>query len=92
MKLSEDKKYLENNFDVEMKKFALESVALVCLGARLGCLEDNLAKDHPAEQLRICAKDILDLSFKYEMMPKIFQKFNPRMFNRLMKLLDTQWE
>lgn len=75
-----------------MKKFSLESVALVCLGVRLGCLENNLAEDHPAEQLRICAKDIIDLGFKYEMMPKIFRKLNTRMLNRLIKLLDTQWE
>lgn len=75
-----------------MKKFALESVALVCVGARLGCLEDNLAEDHPAEQLRICAKDILDLAFKYELMPTIFKKFNTRMFDRLIQLLDIQWE
>lgn len=75
-----------------MKKFALESVALVCLGARLGALEDNLTEDHPAEQLRMCSKELIDLGFKYELMPKLFQKFNTRMFNRLMKLLDIQWE
>lgn len=75
-----------------MKKFALESVALVCLGARLGCLEDNLPEDHPAEQLRICTKEMMDLAFKYELMPKIMQKFNKRMFNRLIQIFDTQWE
>ncbi|XP_026329292.1 cytochrome P450 CYP12A2-like isoform X2 [Hyposmocoma kahamanoa] len=92
IKLSADKTYLRNNFDAEMKKFALESVALVCLGARLGALEDNLTEDHPAEQLRICSKELFDLGFKYELMPKLLQKFNTRMFNRLMKLLDTQWD
>lgn len=75
-----------------MKKFSLESVALVCLGARLGCLEDNLPEDHPAEQLRMCAKNITDLGFKYEMMPTIFRKLNASLLNRFIKVLDTQWE
>lgn len=92
IKLSKDKNYLQNNFDTEMKKFSLESVALVGLGARLGCLEDNLAENHPAEQLRMCAREMTVLAFKYEMMPNILKKFNTRMFNRMMKIFDIQWE
>lgn len=75
-----------------MTKFSLESVALVGLGARIGCMEDNLPKDHPGPQLMECAKGILDLNFKLTLMPKILQKFYTGTFDRLIKIFDTQWE
>ncbi|XP_026327449.1 probable cytochrome P450 12b2, mitochondrial isoform X2 [Hyposmocoma kahamanoa] len=92
IKLKDVNNYLQNNFDSEMTKFSLESIALVCLGTRLGCLKDNLPGDHPAAQLIKCVTDSVDLSFKYELMPNFLQKYNTRMFNRVMKLFDTQWD
>lgn len=75
-----------------MTKFSLESIALVGLGTRLGCMEDNLPKDHPAAQLIECVTQSTDLSFKYELLPRFLLKFNTRLFNRVMKLFDKQWE
>lgn len=92
IKLKDVNNYLQNNYDVEMTKFSLECIALVGLGTRLGCMEDNLPKDHPAVQLMECVKDSLDLSFKYGLMPKFLRKLNTRIFNRIMALFDTQWE
>ncbi|XP_073956280.1 cytochrome P450 CYP12A2-like isoform X2 [Choristoneura fumiferana] len=92
-KLSGKGDYLQNNFDLEMTKWSLESVALVGLGARLGCLEDDLKEDHPARQLMQCAKDILDLSFKTELLPPAIWKYiaTPN-FKKLMNTYDLQWD
>lgn len=76
-----------------MTMWSLESVALVGLGARLGCLEDDLKDDHPARQLMKCAKDIIDLSFKVELLPPSIWKYiaTPN-FKKLMNTYDLQWE
>ncbi|XP_049873861.1 cytochrome P450 CYP12A2-like isoform X2 [Pectinophora gossypiella] len=89
-KLSYD--YLENNFDVEMTKFSLESIGLVGLGSRLGALGDDMTDDHPARKLMKCAKDILQLSFKLEVGLSPWRYISTPTYRKLMRTVDTQWE
>lgn len=90
--LKEDKPYLEDNFLFEITKWSLESVALVALGSRLGCLTDNLSSDHPATKLMQCAKDILQLSFKLELLPSPWKYIATPAFKKLMRTYDIQWD
>nr|QLI62186.1 cytochrome P450 37 [Streltzoviella insularis] len=91
MKLKDDNNYLQNNFDLEMTKWSLESVGLVSLGTRLGCLRDDLPEDHPARQLIKCAKDIMELAYKLEFYPSPWKYISTPNFKKMMKTLDLQW-
>lgn len=81
-----------DKLQLEVTKWALESVAFVGLGARIGCLDDDLPDDHPARQLIECAHNILDLTFKLEIMPSIWKMYPTRTFKKMMQFLDRQWE
>jgi len=91
-KIKDDNQYLEDNFLFEVNKWSLESVALVGLGARLGCLTDELTPEHPASKLMQCAKDILTTSFELEMMPNPWKYIATPAFKKLMRTYDMQWE
>ncbi|XP_075977886.1 cytochrome P450 CYP12A2-like [Anticarsia gemmatalis] len=90
--LKDDSTYLVDNFLYEVTRWSLESVALVGLGSRLGCITDDLTPDHPASKLMQCAKDILKLSFKVEFLPNPWKYIATPSFNKLMKTYDTQWD
>lgn len=91
-KLKDQGEYLEINFEREITKWSLESVALVGLGSRLGCLSDDLTEDHPASKLMKCAKDIMDLAFKLEFMPNPWRYIATPAYKKIIKAYDTQWE
>lgn len=91
-KFKDDQNYIRDNLHFEMTKYALESVGVVGLGTRLGCLSDDLPQDHPAYQLIHAALDILDLSFKLEFLPSIWKYYSTPSFKKLVKALDTQWK
>ncbi|XP_059048495.1 cytochrome P450 CYP12A2-like isoform X2 [Achroia grisella] len=90
--LKDKEDYLENNMDLEMTKWALESVALVGLGNRIGCMEDNLKEDHPGRQLIQCSRDMIALAYKLEFLPSLWQKYSTKNFKRLVKTMDLQWD
>ncbi|KAM3965251.1 cytochrome P450 CYP12A2 [Aphomia sociella] len=91
IKIKDEKEYMQKNFDLEMTKWALESVALVGLGNRIGCIQDNLKEDHPARQLIHCAREIMDLAYKIEFFPSPWQKHSTKNFKKLIEVLDVQW-
>lgn len=91
-KLKDQKESLQKDFELEITKWSLESIALVGLGSRLGCMRDDLTEDHPAGKLIQCAKDILDLSFKLEFMPSPWKYISTPNFKKIIKTFDTQWE
>ncbi|XP_064292414.1 cytochrome P450 CYP12A2-like isoform X2 [Plodia interpunctella] len=93
IRLQDQGDYLKENWDKEMINWALESVALMAMDVRLGCLKDNLGKDHPSKQLIQCAKDILDLSFRLEILPiSIWRKYPTKTLKKLVKTFDLQWQ
>ncbi|CAH2232805.1 cytochrome P450 CYP12A2-like isoform X2 [Pararge aegeria] len=83
---------LQSNLDLEITKWSLESIAVIALGTRLGCLEDNLTEDHPARVLIKCAKDTTDLALKLEFFPSLWKFYATSNFKKMMKTLDLQWE
>ncbi|KOB72593.1 Uncharacterized protein OBRU01_09064 [Operophtera brumata] len=91
-KLKDQGDFLDNNFEHEITKWSLESVALVGLGSRLGCLSEDLTNDHPASKLMKCAKDMLDLAFKLEFMPSPWRYISTPAYKKIIKVFDTQWE
>ncbi|XP_026761747.2 cytochrome P450 CYP12A2-like isoform X2 [Galleria mellonella] len=92
IKLNGKGDYLQKNLDLEMTKWALESIALVGLGNRLGCMEDNLKQDHPGRQLIQCARDMMELAYKLEFFPSLWQKYSTKNFKKLVKTYDLQWD
>nr|QZP43549.1 cytochrome P450 monooxygenase CYP333A25 [Ephestia elutella] len=92
IRLGKEDGYLKENWDNEITKWSLESVAYVGLGTRLGCLKDDLGDDHPSRQLIKCAKDIISLSFSLEFFPSFWKKIPSPTFKKLTKTFDLQWE
>ncbi|CAH0715572.1 unnamed protein product, partial [Brenthis ino] len=84
--------YLQQNLDLEMTKWSLESVGVIALGTRLGCLKDSLSDEHPARILIKCARDMIDLSYKLENRPSLWRYFPTRNFKNLVKTFDKQWD
>ncbi|CAH2096223.1 unnamed protein product [Euphydryas editha] len=91
-RLQENDNYLDQHFDLEITKWSLESVAVVGLGTRLGCLDDGLTEDHPARILIKCSQDILELSWKLEFFPSLWKYYPTRNFKKMMNTLDLQWD
>lgn len=75
-----------------MNKWSLESIALVALGSRMGCLEDNLTEDHPGNQLMQCSKAIIETAFELEFLPSVWKYISTPNFKKIMKTYKTQWE
>ncbi|XP_045772775.1 cytochrome P450 CYP12A2-like isoform X2 [Maniola jurtina] len=84
--------YLQENLDLEITKWSLESIAVIALGTRLGCLEDNLTEDHPARVLIKCAQDVINLSFKLEFMPSLWKYYPTSNYKKIIKTFDLQWD
>ncbi|KAJ0176637.1 hypothetical protein K1T71_007816 [Dendrolimus kikuchii] len=91
-RLKDQGDYLKQYYDKEVTRWSLESVAFVGLGTRLGSLNDGLPEDHPSNILIKCSKDIMDLTFKLELLPRFLKFFTKSTFMKLMDVLDLQWE
>lgn len=91
LKLKDQENYLQWNFDLEITKWSLESVAFIGLGTRLGCLSDE-ANNEKAKLLIKCAKDIMDLAYKLEFFPSPWRYFKTPNLEKMVKTLDLQWE
>ncbi|CAK1551042.1 unnamed protein product [Leptosia nina] len=92
MKLKDDTATLNKNFDEEITKWSLESVAFVGLGSRIGCLEDDLKDDDPANTLILCAKEVLEYTWDLEFKPNPWRYFPTPSFKKLMRTYERQWD
>ncbi|XP_013145296.1 PREDICTED: probable cytochrome P450 12a5, mitochondrial isoform X1 [Papilio polytes] len=91
MKLKDKEEYLQWNFDKEVTKWSLESVAYIGLGKKLGCLRDDVDNEK-AEVLIKCARDIMDFAYKLEFSPSVWRYFETPTLKKMIKTLDLQWE
>ncbi|KAJ8731410.1 hypothetical protein PYW07_004574 [Mythimna separata] len=91
-RLKDDKAYLENNFNLELTRWSLESVALVALGSRIGCLDDNFTEEHPGRKLMQCAKDMLDTAIELELFSSVWKYIATPTFKKVMKSYQLQWD
>ncbi|XP_032517342.2 cytochrome P450 CYP12A2-like isoform X1 [Danaus plexippus] len=90
--LDKDARYMQENFDFEITKWSLESVAVIALGARLGCFQNDLPESHPARILIECAKDIINLSWKLEFRPSMWKYLATKNFRKIIRAFDLQWD
>lgn len=74
-----------------MNKWSLESIGLVALGSRMGCLDENLTEDHPGRKLMQCAKDMIETAFELEFLPSIWKYVSTPAFKKIMNTFNTQW-
>ncbi|XP_065345992.1 uncharacterized protein LOC135943381 [Cloeon dipterum] len=58
-----DKMEMPADFKNEINKWALESISLIALDTRLGCLEPNLAPDSEAQRMIDAVINVFSLSF-----------------------------
>nr|QLI62175.1 cytochrome P450 26 [Streltzoviella insularis] len=85
-----DKNILEGKFDIEMNLWALESISVMALGGRIGCLDPNLAEDSPERKLIQCVHDIFKVSDELDFKPSLWRYFPTKTFKRAMNLYDEQ--
>ncbi|XP_059477794.1 probable cytochrome P450 49a1 [Neocloeon triangulifer] len=57
---------MPEDFKNEINKWALESISLIALDTRLGCLQLNLAKDSEAQQMIDAVINVFNLSFELD--------------------------
>ncbi|KAJ8722068.1 hypothetical protein PYW08_004470 [Mythimna loreyi] len=91
-RLKDDKEYLEKNFNLEMTRWALESVALMALGSRIGCLDDTFTEDHPGRKLMQFTKDMVDTALELELYAGIWKYYATDTFKKMMNAYQTQWD
>ncbi|KAF4532106.1 hypothetical protein B566_EDAN006200 [Ephemera danica] len=88
--LRDNKGQLPDSFKNELHKWALESIALVALDTRLGCLAPNLAPDSEPQIMINCVHDALACMQKLDMGGSMFYKTLPSpTFKRFVTCMDT---
>lgn len=92
IKLKDVPNYLQENIDSEFTKFSLESIALVALGTRLRCLEDDLKAEDRAFRLMKSTKDIFECMLKLELRPNPWRYIATPSYKKIINAFDTQWE
>ncbi|KAG6443747.1 cytochrome P450 CYP12A2 [Manduca sexta] len=91
-RIKNDEEYLKWNFDTEMTKFSLESIALVALGTRLGCLQDSIPADHPAKKMMDSTKVIFEMSYKLEILPSPWRYISTPSYKKITNAYDSHWK
>ncbi|XP_050362896.1 cytochrome P450 CYP12A2-like isoform X2 [Nymphalis io] len=89
-RIRNDKNILTEKFDMEMNLWALESIAVVALGGRLNCLDENLPDDSHAKRLIHQVHNIFILSDKLDFAPGLWRYIPTPTFNRAMKYYEEQ--
>ncbi|XP_068236278.1 probable cytochrome P450 49a1 [Palaemon carinicauda] len=79
---------MPEDFQVELYKWALESVSLVALGTRLGCLEPNLPNDSVQMKLIHAANAIFEGMNDIEMSVNFLKFFQKKELQKLQKNHD----
>ncbi|GBP65036.1 Cytochrome P450 CYP12A2 [Eumeta japonica] len=83
-----NKGMISEPFDVEMNKWALESIGVVALGGRIGCLRAELPPDAPATRLIHCVHDIFKLLHELDFRPSPWRLFTTPTFKKAMNVFQ----
>ncbi|CAB3362649.1 Hypothetical predicted protein [Cloeon dipterum] len=83
--LRNDKLETPPDFKNEFSKWALESIALIALDTRLGCLEPNLAKDSEAQRMIDAVVNGFDLMFDLEFKIPFWKFMNTPSWKKFVK-------
>lgn len=88
--IRDEKNLLTEDFEIELNKWALESVAVVALGGRLGCLDSNLDEDSPARKLIKNVRDTFKMSDKLDNKPGLWRYISTPNFKKAMQVYQEQ--
>ncbi|KAI8507297.1 hypothetical protein Bbelb_146770 [Branchiostoma belcheri] len=81
-----------NNFMNLMRKWGLESLSLVVLGKRLGCLTlDHLAEDSDAQRMISAILEFFVYFTKLEMSPPVFKYISTPAWKKFVRASDTMY-
>lgn len=80
---------MPKDFNHELNKWSLESIARIALDSRLGCLQDDSRVDEDSKKMIQAVHDFFELIFKLEFLPSIWKYVKTPAYHRLMKALDT---
>ncbi|XP_012222030.1 probable cytochrome P450 12a5, mitochondrial isoform X2 [Linepithema humile] len=91
MRTLKDPKTLElpDNFLNELYKWALESICLIAMNCRLGCLRPNLTADSEPQIMINCVHDMFDLIYRLEILPSLWKVYNTRNLRKFFRVMDT---
>ncbi|XP_011314941.1 cytochrome P450 CYP12A2-like [Fopius arisanus] len=79
---------LPTTFNNEMNKWALESICVIALDERLGCLNDNLASDSDPQRMINAIHKMFALFYQLEVLPSLWRVFETRKLKKLFGVLD----
>ncbi|XP_046996455.1 probable cytochrome P450 301a1, mitochondrial [Schistocerca americana] len=88
VQLRDEKQQMPDDFQNELCKWSLESVSLVALDSRLGCLEPNLPADSEPQKMIDAVQFILDATFKLEFRLSPWKFISTPTWRRYVKALD----
>ncbi|GAB1867130.1 hypothetical protein CAJAP_08209 [Camponotus japonicus] len=80
---------LPGDFKNELYKWALESIGLIALDCRLGCLKSNLAADSEPQIMINCVHKMFDLMYRLDILPSLWRLYNTRNLKKFFHVLDT---
>ncbi|KAL7288610.1 hypothetical protein TKK_0017347 [Trichogramma kaykai] len=80
---------LPASFNNELNKWSLESICLIALDHRLGCLADNLPQDSEAQRMINAVHEMFELMYQLELLPNLWKYYNTRKLKRFFTAMDT---
>ncbi|XP_073945701.1 cytochrome P450 CYP12A2-like [Choristoneura fumiferana] len=89
MKSIRDENFMiKENFDVEAKLWALESLGLITFGTRLNCLDPNLPENSDVKKLVQNISDFFAIAAKVDYGPSPWRYFSTKNFRKAMKIYE----
>ncbi|XP_049812226.1 probable cytochrome P450 301a1, mitochondrial [Schistocerca nitens] len=79
---------MPSDFLNELNKWALESISLVALDTRLGCLEGNLPPDSEPQRMIEAAHTVFDCMLKLDLQPSPWRYISTPNWRRMVKAQD----
>ncbi|KAK0095165.1 hypothetical protein PV326_009082 [Microctonus aethiopoides] len=80
---------LPSTFNNEMNKWALESICVIALDQRIGCLDSALPSNSEPQQMINAVHEMFELFYKLEVSPSLWRLYDTRNLKKLFKTLDT---
>lgn len=90
--LRNEKNMIAGDFELELNKWGLESVGVVALGGRIGCIDGDLPEDSLARQLIQTVREAFAMSDKLDNKPALWRYIPTKDFKKAMKIYENQIE
>ncbi|KAL6261425.1 hypothetical protein P5V15_006519 [Pogonomyrmex californicus] len=80
---------LPSDFMNEIYKFSLESMCLIALDCRMGCLGSNLSMNSESQIMINCVQESFELMYRLENQPSLWKVYNTKDLKKLFHIFDT---